>query len=238
MGASDNVNKSRRMFFLKSGATTALVAAAPLAGCAIAPAEKSAENKAARRLVFLSPEEAKTMEAVVDTFVPKDEVGPGAVELGVVDFIDRRLGSGYGVGTNLYMSGPFGVGVGEQGTQSALTPRETWRIGLAELQEHCLKHRGNRRFEALSPAERNTVLLEVREGKATFASIPARDWLAQAFNDTMEGYFCDPIHGGNAGMGAWKMVGFPGPFRIYTQDIEKYRDRKFVDAPRGIADLT
>lgn len=237
MDPSDTVNKSRRMFFMKSGATTALAAAAPLAGCAVAPAQKAEPAKAAR-LVFFTPEEAKTVEAIVDTFVPKDEVGPGAVELGVVGFIDRRLSGGYGVHSTVFMAGPYAVGTAEQGAQSSLMPRETWRLGLADLQAHCLKKRGNRRFEALAYAERNAVLHEVRDGKLDFASIPARAWLSQVFNDTIEGYFSDPIHGGNAGMGSWKMVGFPGPFRIYTQEIEKNRNRKFVDAPRGIADLT
>ena len=239
MDRNDGVDKSRRMFFLKSGATTALAAAAPLAGCAIAPAEKAEAAKTPpQRLVYFSPEEAKAVEAIVDTFVPRDEVGPGAVELGVVGFIDRRLAGGYGVHATFFMAGPYGPGSAEQGLQSALVPRETWRLGLADLQAHCLRNRGNRRFEALPYAERNAVLHEVRDGKLDFASIPARAWLSQVFNDTMDGYFCDPIHGGNAGMGSWKMIGFPGPFRIYTQEIEKHRDRKFVDAPRGIADLT
>ncbi len=28
--------------------------------------------------------------------------------------------------------------------------------------------------------------------------------------NTKEGYFSDPIYGGNKDMGAWKMIGFPG----------------------------
>lgn len=234
MDESDLINPSRRMFFLKSGATTALAAAGPLAGCATAPMPKAEPA----RLLFFTPDEAKSVEAIVDTFLPKDEVGPGAVELGVVGFIDRRLSGGYGLNATFFMAGPYGAGTAEQGLQSALVPRETWRLGLAELQAHCLKSRGGRRFEALAYAERNALLHEIRDGKLDFASIPARAWLSQALNDAIEGYFSDPVHGGNAGMESWKMVGFPGPFRVYSQELEKYRDRKFVDTPRGIADLT
>lgn len=237
MDSNDLPNRSRRLFFAKSGATTALAAVAPLAGCAVAPAAPGAPARTTR-LSFLTREEALAVEAIVDTFVPKDEVGPGAVELGVVGFIDRRLAGSYGVHATLFMAGPFAAGTPQQGEQSSLLPRDTWRLGLAALQAHCLRHLGNRRFEALSAAERDAVLHQVRDGKITFASLPARAFLSQAFNDTMEGYFSDPIHGGNAGMGSWKMVGFPGPFRNYADDIERYRDRKFVDAPRGIADLT
>ena len=237
----ETIDKSRRMFFVKSGATTALAAgalASPLSGCAVTPLAKVPQAKNARALAFLTTEEAKCVEAIVDTFIPKDDVGPGAVELGVVGFIDRRLSAGYGLGANQHVAGPFLPGVAEQGAQSALIPRETYRIGLEELQSHCLKNRGGVRFEALAPAERNAVLHEIREGKLDFPSFPARVFLSQLFNDATEGYFSDPIHGGNIGMGSWKMIGFPGPFRIYSQEIEKHRDRKFVDVPRGIADLT
>ena len=238
MDQDSKVDRARRMFFMKSGATTALVAAGPLAGCATAPAPSAPAAAKPARLTYFTPAEGKTVEAIVDTFIPKDEVGPGAVELGVVGFIDRRLSGGYGHNASFYMAGPYGLGTAEQGTQSALVPRETWRLGLQELQAHCLKTQGNRAFEALSPTERNAVLLDVRGGKAPFASVPAGAWLSQALNDTIEGYFSDPIHGGNAGMGSWKMIGFPGPFRIYSHEIEKHRGRKFVDAPKGIADLT
>jgi gluconate 2-dehydrogenase gamma chain len=237
MDSNDLPNRSRRLFFAKSGATTALAAVAPLAGCAVAPAGPGASAKAPRH-AFLTREEALAVEAIVDTFVPKDDVGPGAVELGVVGFIDRRLAGSYGVHATLFMAGPFASGTPQQGEQSSLVPRDTWRLGLADLQAHCLRNLGNRRFEALSAAERDAVLHQVRDGKIAFPSIPARAFLSQAFNDTMDGYFSDPIHGGNAGMGSWKMVGFPGPFRNYSEDIERYRDRKFADAPRGIADLT
>ena len=28
--------------------------------------------------------------------------------------------------------------------------------------------------------------------------------------NTVEGYFSDPIYGGNRDLGAWRMIGFPG----------------------------
>jgi gluconate 2-dehydrogenase gamma chain len=32
---------------------------------------------------------------------------------------------------------------------------------------------------------------------------------------TMEGYLSDPAYGGNRGMAAWKMIGFPGAYASY-----------------------
>src|SRR3984885_1237190 len=42
----------------------------------------------------LSPSELKTLEAFIDRLVPKDENGPGALECGAADYIDRCL-AGY-----------------------------------------------------------------------------------------------------------------------------------------------
>ena len=39
----------------------------------------------------LSPAQLKTLEAFIDRIVPKDELGPGAVECGAATYIDRAL---------------------------------------------------------------------------------------------------------------------------------------------------
>lgn len=237
MKTGDTVGPRRRTFFLASTTAVAVSALAPLVGCATAASKPESSMAETARLLFFVPEQAAVVEAVVDTFLPKDDVGPGGVELGVVSFIDRRLASGYGFGSNTYTSGPFAAGAPEQGTQSALTPRETWQIGLEELQALCARRHGAG-FETLRYEQRNQVLLDLRSGTEGFRKIPGREWLAQARTDTIDGYFCDPIYGGNKGMGAWKMIGFPGPFRNYSIEIANHRKSKFVDVPRGIADLT
>src|SRR5690242_1450207 len=56
---------------------------------------------------FLNADEAAFIEAAVDTLIPSDDVGPGALELGVAVFIDRQMASGYGRGDRLYLQGPF-----------------------------------------------------------------------------------------------------------------------------------
>jgi gluconate 2-dehydrogenase gamma chain len=41
------------------------------------------------------------------------------------------------------------------------------------------------------------------------------------YGNTMEGYFADPIYGGNRNMAGWKLVGFPGARYDYRDVMEK-----------------
>ena len=239
----DPDNPGRRALFRQAAGTAA--AAGVLSGGAATeaqaqgnPAAGPAPGTGSAQAVFFSGEEYACVAAIVDTFLPKDEVGPGGVELGVVDFIDRQLAGAHGAAARRYMQGPFASGTAEQGSQLALTPADFYRIGLADLDAHCRATRGGQRFADLAPAARNEVLHAIRDGKLALPGVPARAFLSQLFNDSVEGYFSDPIYGGNRGKGSWKMMGFPGPFRVYSDEIGKNRDRKFVAEPRSIADLT
>src|SRR5690349_13334718 len=59
----------------------------------------------AEPLRWLTSNEAVTLEALVDTLIPKDEVGPGGVEAGLVRFIDGELAAGFGRGARMYLQG-------------------------------------------------------------------------------------------------------------------------------------
>ena len=50
----------------------------------------------------------------------------------------------------------------------------------------------------------------------------------------IEGFFSDPIHGGNRDMVGWRMVGFPGAYAGYTELVGRHNLR-FERPPRGIA---
>jgi len=51
---------------------------------------------------------------------------------------------------------------------------------------------------------------------------------------TIEGYFSDPVYGGNRGMAAWKMIGFPGAYAGYYEMIDRHGE-PFVGEPRSLA---
>jgi gluconate 2-dehydrogenase gamma chain len=38
---------------------------------------------------------------------------------------------------------------------------------------------------------------------------------------TIEGMFSDPLHGGNANMIGWQLIGYPGPVMNYRMEIDK-----------------
>jgi gluconate 2-dehydrogenase gamma chain len=54
----------------------------------------------------------------------------------------------------------------------------------------------------------------------------------------MEGFFADPIYGGNRDKVAWKMVGYPGLPSTYAGKAEEYRGKKVSLEPQSIADFS
>jgi gluconate 2-dehydrogenase gamma chain len=52
---------------------------------------------------------------------------------------------------------------------------------------------------------------------------------------TVEGFFSDPVYGGNRDMAAWRMIGFPGAYADYYQAIDKH-GVKFVREPMSLAE--
>jgi gluconate 2-dehydrogenase subunit 3-like protein len=195
-------------------------------------------DAAADTFRFFTPQEAAVVVALVDTLIPKDDVGPGGVEVGVPIFIDRQMVSPYGRGARMYLDGPFGEGTPQQGYQLPLPPADLYRVGIADLNAWCVKTRGGKTFDQLSVADRTAALKEVEAGKAEFAQVPARSFFSILVNNTMEGYFADPIYGGNRNAAVWKMIGFPGAIGMYADDIEKYRNKPYVVAPKSIQDLS
>ncbi len=54
-----------------------------------------------------------------------------------------------------------------------------------------------------------------------FENFNSRMLFSAIYANTMEGYFADPIYGGNRDMAGWKLVGFPGTRYDYRDVIEK-----------------
>ena len=55
---------------------------------------------------------------------------------------------------------------------------------------------------------------------------------------TMEGFFADPMYGGNRNMAGWKMVGYPGLPATYREEIKTYFGKKYDQPPQSIADFS
>jgi gluconate 2-dehydrogenase gamma chain len=187
---------------------------------------------------YFTPPEAAVIVALVDTLIPKDDVGPGGVEVGVPIFIDHELAGAYGRGARMFLNGPFGEGTPQQGYQLPLPPADLYRVGIADLNAWCAKTRGGKTFDQLSTADRTAALKALEAGQAEFAQIPSRTFFGILLQNTMEGYFADPMYGGNRNNAVWTMIGFPGAIGMYADVIEQYRNKQYVVAPQSIQDLS
>lgn len=182
---------------------------------------------------FFTAPEAALVTAAVDRLIPADADFAGAVGAGVPTFIDRQLAGSYGAGHRLYRQGPFAQGTPEQGYQLPFTPAELYRAGLAAFADWARQGYGSA-FEALDGALQDEALGKLESGEAGFATVPSALFFETLLANTIEGFFADPMHGGNRDMVGWRMVGFPGPYAGYTELVDRHNLR-FDSAPRGIA---
>ncbi len=169
-------------------------------------------------LRFFTAEEAKVIQAACERIFPGGEDGPGASEAGAVIYIDRQLAGPYGKDKYRYTKGPWIESVPEHGYQGKENPQQIYRSGIALL--------GND-FATVSPDERDS-RLEKNQDSHFFLLLRAH---------TIEGIFCDPLHGGNIGMVGWKMIGFPGPRMSYRYEIDKYYGKTFTAAPKSLEEI-
>src|SRR5271165_6568237 len=171
--------------------------------------------------LFFTAAEAAAVDAFVDRLIPTDELGAGARDAGVTTFIDRQLTGPYGGHDWLYMQGPFAdKPLPSQGLQSPLVPRQQYRLGLAALESYCKKTYGGRGFVELGGDEQDKLIGAMEKNEVQFENFSSRMLFAAIYANTIEGYFADPIYGGNRDMVGWKLVGFPGTRYDYRDVIE------------------
>jgi len=169
-------------------------------------------------LRFFTAPEAKIIQAACERILPSDESGPGATEAGVVIYIDRQLAGPYGKDKYRYTKGPWVESIPEHGYQGKETPQEIYRAGIKLLAED---------FASLS-AEQQDLHLEKIQETYFFQLLRVH---------TVEGMFCDPLHGGNIGMIGWKLIGFPGPRMSYRYEIDKYYGKAYSSPPKSLEQI-
>ncbi|HWB51589.1 MAG TPA: gluconate 2-dehydrogenase subunit 3 family protein [Stellaceae bacterium] len=183
---------------------------------------------------FFTADEASAVEALVDRLIPPDPETPGGKDAGCAVYIDRQLAGPYGRDDGLYNSGPFREGTKEQGPQSPLRPAAHYRKALAALDDHCRKAHGGKRFVELGDDDKDAVIAGLENGSIALGGKQG-SFFKQLLKDTQQGFFADPIYGGNKDMAAWKMIGFPGARYDYRDWIDRHNER-FPLPPVGIAD--
>lgn len=168
-------------------------------------------------LTYLNDFEARSVEAIAERIIPGNGDDAGATEAGVVYYIDRAI-TGF--------SPPL---------------QRVYRRGLRELEVFCQQQHGAS-FADLAAEQQDEVVraaIGPETGGATegFHFSPADqskgDPQSESADDaidggllhrlfavirehTVEGYFCDPVYGGNRNAVGWRLVGFPGAQWGYT----------------------
>lgn len=227
----------RRIFLKASGASAALVPGATevFAQKPARPAASSpgGDDAGAATYLFFNAPEAAFVEAAVVRLIPPDELGPSALQAAVPTYIDRQLHGAWGAGERLYRSGPWPAGTPQQGYQLPFTPAELWRTALRAIDAD-LQQNGGTAFHDLQGPQQDAYLTQLQTGSQDLGGVPCQVFFDTLLAMTIEGYFSDPVYGGNKDMAAWAMIGFPGAYAAYYDTVDQY-GLQFQHPPRSLA---
>src|SRR5467141_2946932 len=167
--ASAPTNLSRRRLFQAAGAAGA--AAALPAGTA-----QAQQRAPATAYVFFNPAESAFIEAAVARLIPRDETGPGALEAGVPNYIDKQLGGAWGAGERLYRSGPWQPGTPSQGYQLPFTPAELFKKAIGAINKEFAA--SGTPFAKMSPDQQDDYLRKLEAGGKDLDGVPSEVFFA------------------------------------------------------------
>lgn len=197
--------------------------------------------------------ERRTVEAAMARIIPSDDT-PGAREADTLAFLERYLS-----GLGFIYAKPDGSGfetlAGRQaeawGRRIAIL-RTRYREGLQDLDRRS-RALGGDDFADLAPERQDDVLRDlersVTAAPTTMAvsnslggPVSAEPALQQTSTEvdldffpllvthTRQGFYADPIYGGNRGQVGWQVIGFPGPVSLAEVHSGRYSTlRWFVD---------
>ena len=165
-------------------------------------------------LTNLTASETEILSAMVDRLIPTDELGPGALDAGVLQYIDRALS--------------------EAESDSA----EAYRSGLAALDTYS-RYTRESPFIDLSTIDQDSVLIDVQIGAATGAGVGFVGSSGSFFNmvksHTWQGMFGDPKYGGNVGFAGWDLIDYPGVRLGVSAEDQKLLEADQLDPVRRSA---
>ena len=186
------------------------------------------------RTGFLDVHQRATVEAAMARIIPTDNQ-PGAREAGTIEFLDRYLS-----GLGFIYAKPDGSGFETlsgrraEAWQSRINIlRSKYVDGVQDLDRRS-QARFGADFMALQPEQQDQVLAEMERGEQEPAttlspayaiggpttSEPALqqtstevelDFFPLLVAHTRQGFYADPIYGGNKDRVGWQVIGFPGP---------------------------
>jgi hypothetical protein len=152
-------------------------------------------------LLNFNPEEARVATGIFARMFPADQHGPGATEIGVVEYLDNAL------------AGPYSDHV------------DTYRLALAAI-NRVSRHRYGASFADSSLDRQDAILVEVENGTLPGLVEPVPGTFFELLRTHLqEGLFCDPVYGGNRDKLGWKVLGHPGVW------LENSAEENLTDRP-------
>ena len=77
------------------------------------------------------------------------------------------------------------------------------------------------------------MLSGLENGDIALDGVKSKNFFDALLANTIEGFFSDPIYGGNRVMAGWKLIGFPGARYDYRDYVSKHGE-KFPLPPVGL----
>ncbi|MBP1992333.1 gluconate 2-dehydrogenase subunit 3 family protein [Paenibacillus eucommiae] len=199
-----------------------------------APSEVQPAADYNRAPMFFNQAQLQMTEAAAERIFPKDELGPGATELGVTFYIDHQMASPWGINSREYRSGPFVRGEVTQGDYQSISRNEVFTMGLEAMEEASQK-KYTKSFIDLTDEEKDAILKALESGEIMVVNgVTGKTFFNLLRRLTIEGVYSDPLYGGNKNMEGWKMRKYPGNQMSYTDIMEK--DQFVLMEPRSLRD--
>ncbi len=203
-------------------------------GSATSPDKGAGGNEHAdenRGLMFFQrKQDFDVLSQATERIFPEDDLGPGAIGLGVPYFIDNQLAGAYGNNSREYMHGPFFEGATTQGYQTSLTRAELFLSGVHTIEAEA-QNRYKKGFTELEGDQMDEVLTAFQKDEVKMKGVSSAFFFKLLRTATIEGAYSDPLYNGNVNMEGWKMKGFPGHQMSYANLIEEEKFQKIEPKP-------
>ncbi|WP_373893768.1 gluconate 2-dehydrogenase subunit 3 family protein [Virgibacillus sp. CBA3643] len=170
------------------------------------------------RMFFTRYEDFAVLEQATERIFPKDDNGPGAIELGVPYFIDKQLAGSWGMNGKDYRDGPFSES--EDSTEhSRLTKGDLFINGVRKMNE-LSQDQFDTSFDETEEDQQIEILKEFEDDNVDMKGVSSASFFELLRMSVLEGAYSDPLYGGNRNMEGWKMKEYPGPISAYIDKIE------------------
>lgn len=219
-------------------------------------AQQQEQQESASAGRFFDDHQRATVEAAMSRIIPGGDQ-PGAREAGTVDFVDNYLS-----GIDYIYAKPDGSGFeklegkrAQAWQQRVAILQQKYTDGVEDLDRRAQRRYGAQ-FVALSEEQQDSILtemerpqLEVEESLESAKSMagwaPVEPAMQQVSTETdldffpllalhtRQGFYADPIYGGNKDHVGWNLIGFDGPPSLADTYAGKYTTLPYFAQQRG-----